>query len=137
MNVFDAIAPSLADFDALVDRALGEIPATFREKFEGVAIRVEDLPDDETVREMGLDSPYELTGLYSGTSLLDKSVHDPGGHPDMVFLYRLPILLEWCETGRPLGDVVREVLVHEIGHHFGHSDEGMDEIEPEDDPEAD
>ena len=137
MNVFDAIAPSLADFEALVDRAFGEIPADLRRLAEGVAIRVEDFPDEETMRDMELESPYDILGLYRGTSLDLKSVLDPGGHPDMVFLYRLPILLEWCETGEALGALVRQVLVHEIGHHFGLSDERMEEIEAEDDPEAD
>ena len=78
---------------------------------------------------MDLDSPFDLLGLYRGVALTDKSVGDPGGMPDMVFLYRRPILDYWCETGEDLAHLIRHVLIHEIGHHYGFSDDDMDHIE--------
>ncbi len=129
MTMSDSLAPSLADIEALADHALGEIPPELRAMAAGVIIRVEDFPDEETCADMELESPYELLGLYQGTSLTEKSVGDAGTHVDMVFLYRRPILDEWCETGERLGDLVRNVLIHEIGHHFGLSDAQMEALE--------
>lgn len=133
MILSDTIAPSLADIEALADHALGEIPPELRAMAAGVIIRVEDFPDEATCAEMDLDSPYELLGLYRGTSLTEKSVGDVATDVDMVFLYRRPILDEWCETGERLGDLVRNVLIHEIGHHFGLSDAQMEALEAADD----
>jgi acetylglutamate kinase len=90
------------------------------------------VPDDETVAEMELDSPWELTGLYRGTPLTQKSVADAPMLPDTILLYREPILLEWIETGEDLFRLVRNVLIHEIGHHFGLSDEDIARLESED-----
>jgi predicted Zn-dependent protease with MMP-like domain len=126
---FDLEAPSLADLEALADRAMGEIPSVLRDRVQGVVIRVDDFPDDETMDDMGLESPFDILGLYRGVSLDRKSVSDPFGSIDMIFLYRRPILDYWCETGESLGHVVRHVLIHEIGHHFGLSDADMDAIE--------
>jgi len=123
------VAPSLADIEALADQALGAIPPDLRAMAAGVIIRVEDFPDAATCADMDLDSPYELLGLYRGTSLTQKSVGDVATDVDMVFLYRRPILDEWCETGERLGDLVRTVLIHEIGHHFGLSDAQMEALE--------
>ena len=95
-------------------------------------IRVEEFPDEETEEAMGLDSPFDILGLYRGVALPHKSINDPRPDLDMVFLYRRPILDYWCETGEDLTRVVRHVLIHEIGHHFGFSDEDMARIEAED-----
>jgi predicted Zn-dependent protease with MMP-like domain len=92
-------------------------------------IRVEDFPDRETERAMGLESPFDLLGLYRGVALPLKSVSDPRPNFDMIFLYRRPILDYWCESGEDLYGVVRHVLIHEIGHHFGFSDSDMERIE--------
>lgn len=92
-------------------------------------IRVEELPDEETEAEMGLDSPFDLLGLYRGAPLPRRSVSDPQPAIDMIFLYRRSILDYWCETGEDLFELVRHVLIHEIGHHFGFSDEDMERIE--------
>lgn len=92
-------------------------------------IRVLDFCDEETEREMGLESPFELLGLYSGVSMDKQSLFDTRIEPDMVFLYRRPMLDYWCESGEDLRHVVRHVLIHEIGHHLGFSDEDMDAIE--------
>jgi predicted Zn-dependent protease with MMP-like domain len=132
MTLSDRLAPSLAEIEALADQALGEIPPELRAMAAGVIIRVEDFPDPATCAEMELDSPYELLGLYRGTSLTEKSVGDVATDVDMVFLYRRPILDEWCETGERLGDLVRNVLIHEIGHHFGLSDAQMEALEAAD-----
>ncbi len=126
------IAPSLADIDALAREALAEIPDELRVHAADVIIRVVDFPDDETVREMGLDSPFELSGLYSGVPIGDKSVSATPADIDMIFLYRRPLLDEWCETGVDLTRLIRHVLIHEIGHHFGFSDADMERIEAAD-----
>ena len=123
--------PSLADIHAIAMEALGTIPEPLRRRADGVVIRVEDFPDAETEREMGLASPFDLLGLYRGVSLDRKSVSDTPDDLDMVFLYRRPILDYWCETGGPIAHIVRHVLIHEIGHHFGLSDADMERIEEE------
>jgi predicted Zn-dependent protease with MMP-like domain len=127
----DHTAPSLADLDALANRALETIPAELRRHLGAVVIRVEDFPDEDTEKEMELESPFELLGLYRGVGLPRKSVSDPQPHIDMIFLYRRPILDYWCESGEELYAVVRHVLIHEIGHHFGLSDSDMERIETE------
>ncbi len=121
--------PSLAEIEALAARALASLPRRFKRHLGPVVIRVEDFPDRETERAMRLDSPFDLLGLYRGVALPHKSVSDPHPHLDMIFLYRRPILDYWCESGEDLFDVVRHVLIHEIGHHFGFSDADMERIE--------
>ena len=95
----------------------------------GIAILIEEFPDDETIREMRLESPFDLLGLYSGVSLDRKSVSDAPDDQDRIFLYRQPILAYWCETGEDLAHLVRHVMIHEIGHHFGLSDADMEALE--------
>ena len=121
--------PTLGDFDALAARALASLPRNFKRQLGPVVIRVEEFPDAETEEAMGLDSPFDLLGLYRGVALPHKSVSDPRPDIDMIFLYRRPILDYWCETGEDLEHVVRHVLIHEIGHHFGFSDADMERIE--------
>jgi acetylglutamate kinase len=116
----------------MAEDALAAIPAPLRTMVKGAAIVVEDIPDDETTSEMELESPWELTGLYRGTPLTQKSVGDAPMRPDTILLYREPILLEWIETGEDLFRLVRNVLIHEIGHHFGLSDEDIARLESED-----
>ncbi len=122
-------APTLAEFEELARDALLSIPPPLRDYAERVVIQVEDLCDETTEKAMDLDSPYELSGLYWGLSLEQRSLQDVAPEPDMVFLYRLPILLEWCERGEELYTLVRHVLIHEIGHHFGFSDADMETID--------
>ena len=126
------VPPTLADIEALANRALGSIPRRLKQHLGAVVIRVEEFPDAETEAAMGLDSPFDILGLYRGVALPHKSVIDPRPNIDMIFLYRRPILDYWCETGEDLGRVVRHVLIHEIGHHFGFSDEDMERIEAAD-----
>lgn len=124
--------PSLADMEAMAADAFEAIPEVLRDRVDGVAIRIEEFPDAETERDMGLESPFDLLGLYSGVSLDRKSVSDVTTDVDMIFLYRRPILDYWCETGEDLPHLIRHVLIHEIGHHFGLSDADMDALERED-----
>jgi predicted Zn-dependent protease with MMP-like domain len=123
--------PTLGDLEALAERALTSIPERLKRHLGRVVIRVVEFPDEETEREMGLESPFDILGLYRGVALPHQSVHDPRVDPEMIFLYRRPILDYWCETGEDLYAVVRHVLIHEIGHHFGFSDDDMERIEAE------
>jgi predicted Zn-dependent protease with MMP-like domain len=125
----DSVAPSIADFEVLAARAYESIPDALRTPLDGLAIRIVDLPDAATCDALDLASPFDLLGLYHGRSLDRKSVQDVGSGVDIVFLYREPILDYWRWSGEPLADIVRHVLIHEIGHHFGFSDEEMDAIE--------
>ncbi len=127
-RAFD-LPPSNDDIVDLAERALAAMPARLAGHVKGVGIAVEDMPDDETLEEMGLESAWELTGLYRGTPLTRRSVSDPMREPDLIFLYREPILLEWIESGEDLYRLVRSVLVHEIAHHFGFSDQDIEAIE--------
>jgi len=122
-------APTVADLEAIAQAVLETIPAKLRQHIRGVGIRVEDFPDPETEREMGLESPFDLLGLYQGVSLDQKSVSDVRQDIDIIFLYRRPLLDYWCESGESLERVIRHVLIHEIGHHFGFSDDDMARIE--------
>ena len=123
--------PSLDDLAALAEAALATIPEALRAHVGSVVLRVDDFPDEEVERDMELESPFDLLGLYRGVDMLHKSVSDPRPQVDMIFLYRRPLLDYWCETGEDLASVVRHVLIHEIGHHFGFSDEDMDRLERE------
>jgi predicted Zn-dependent protease with MMP-like domain len=124
-----ATPPTLADFEVMAASAWERIQPEFREVCGDLVIRVEDFALDEVLDELGIDSPFDLMGLYQGLSLDKKSVLDAPREPDMVFLYRRAILDYWTESGDPLGEIVTHVLVHEIGHHFGFSDDDMEEIE--------
>jgi len=123
-------APSLDDFQALAEAAWAELPEAFRAMIAGpMLLRVEDFADEAVLREMRIENPFELTGLYTGVDLTQKS-HLDGPEPDIVTLYRRPLLDEWCERGDiTLSDLIKHVIVHEIGHHFGLSDEDMHRIE--------
>jgi predicted Zn-dependent protease with MMP-like domain len=120
--------PSLDDLALMAEDGLASIPAELRRMVDGVVLRIEEFPDDETCAEMELESPFDLLGLYVGTPFGRKTLGTPD-RPDMIFLYRRPMLDYWCDTGEDLGHVVRHVLIHEIGHHFGLSDEDMERLE--------
>jgi len=123
--------PSLDDILELAETALSAIPQQLRDLVSGTVMAVEEAPDDEVLAEMGMESPWELTGLYRGTPLTQKSVLDIPAEPDTIVLFREPILLEWIETGEDLFRLVRNVLIHEIGHHFGLSDADISRLEEE------
>ncbi len=124
-----ATPPSLADLEAVAREAFAGIPGEMRRYLDGVVIRVDDFPDDETMEVMECETPFDLLGLYRGVDLSRKSVLDTPQDLDMIHLYRRPILDYWCEVGEDLTHVVRHVLIHEIGHHFGLSDDDMERIE--------
>ena len=124
-----ATAPELTDFEDMADIAWDRLPEEFRSRAGDVLIRVEDYPTDEVLDSLGIDDPLDLLGLYHGVDMARQSVMDPAAMPEMVFLYRRPMLDEWAESGVTLGDLITHVLVHEIGHHFGLSDDDMERIE--------
>jgi predicted Zn-dependent protease with MMP-like domain len=124
------LPPSLEDFETLAAKAYDGLPEGFRKMCGRVQIFIADFADDETLKELDIDDPFELTGVYWGVDLSQKSVADPSPEPDRVVLFRRPILDEWAERGDiPLGKLITHVLVHEIGHHFGLSDDDMHRIE--------
>jgi predicted Zn-dependent protease with MMP-like domain len=124
-------APSLAEFEDFAATAYRRLPARFRKLTGDLLIRIEDFPTDEVLNSLDIQSPFDLLGLYSGVDLARKSVMDVTPIPDMVFLYRRPILDYWAEHEESLGAILTHVLVHEIGHHFGLSDADMERIEAE------
>jgi predicted Zn-dependent protease with MMP-like domain len=123
--------PSLDDVEQIARTALTTLPERLRQLTKDLVIHVADFPEEDVIAEMELESAFELLGLYQGIALGDKTVEASGTMPDMVFLYRRPMLDYWCETGEDLGHVVRHVLIHEIGHHFGFSDDDMEALEAE------
>jgi predicted Zn-dependent protease with MMP-like domain len=123
------LAPSLADIDRLAQAAVARLPALFRQHLDGVIVRVEDFPDETVMAEMALESPWDLLGLYWGRHVGMKGDVPTGALPDMIFLYRRPLLDAWAEGEDTLEALVTHVLVHEVGHHFGLSDEDMEAIE--------
>ena len=128
----DFTTPPDADaIAALAERAVAAIPARLRRHVQNVGITVEDLADDELLAEMGIASAWELTGLYQGTPLGERSVDDIMRLPDRIVLYRLAILFEWVELGEDLARLVQNVVVHEIAHHFGFSDAEIEALEQE------
>lgn len=124
-----APAPSLDDIARLAEAAFEALPALFRDMAGEIVFRVDDFPDEETLSALGMQDPFELTGLYQGVDLSRRSVLD-AAEPARVFLYRRPLLDEWAERGDvTLSELVAHVLVHEIGHHLGLSDEQIHRIE--------
>ena len=125
----EPMEPTLDQFDRMVRDAYLEIPEYFRRKTEDILIRVEEEADYETLREMGIPSPYSLLGLYRGIPVGDKSVHHNAPPADMIYIYRKPILRQARLQQTYVMDVIRNTLIHEIGHHFGFSDDDMHRIE--------
>jgi predicted Zn-dependent protease with MMP-like domain len=124
-------APDAATIERLAEAALDGLPAQFRGLLGNVVLRVDDFADKDTLRQMRIDDPFELTGLYSGRPLDHADSFVSGELPPTIHLYRRPLLDEWIETGVTLEDLVRHVIVHEVGHHFGLSDADMHAIEAE------
>ena len=121
--------PTEEDILALAEAAYAALPESLLRHARGVSIVVEDLADDETLQALELDNPWELTGLYRGIPMTQRSVSDPVQFPDSVILYRDAILFEWIDSGEDLTRLVTSVLVHEIAHHFGYSDADIERIE--------
>jgi predicted Zn-dependent protease with MMP-like domain len=123
--------PTDEELVAIANAALAELPAKLLAKVKGIAILVEDFPDDDVLDDLGLESPYDLLGLYQGVSLDRQGVGMVRHDLDRILLYRGPILNAWCDSGEDLEALVRNTLIHEIGHHVGLSDEDMERLETE------
>jgi len=124
-----AKAPSLAELEALAEAAFARLPDRFRQLCANLVIRVDDFPTAEVLAEMGLESEFDLLGLFQGVGLPFQSESAPVRMPNLIFLYRRPILDYWAEHDETLAAIVTHVLIHEIGHHFGLSDGDMLAIE--------
>jgi predicted Zn-dependent protease with MMP-like domain len=124
-----AKSPSLAEMESMAHGVFEGLPKTFRDLCEGLIIRVDDFPTDEVLDEMGCESEFDLLGLFQGVGVPFRSNDDVARLPNMIWLYRRPILDYWAEHEEALGHIVRHVLIHEIGHHFGLSDADMEAIE--------
>jgi predicted Zn-dependent protease with MMP-like domain len=125
-----AAVPTLEDFERLAEAAFADLPKRFRDRCDDVIIRIEDFPDRETLRRMQCRSPYDLLGLFRGRGLVQRgATAQTGQFPNMIWLYRRPILAFWAAGEDSLEAIVAHVLIHEIGHHFGFSDADMAAIE--------
>lgn len=123
--------PDLAAFEQMAEQALLALPDPYRRAAMQVALRIEDFASDEMLDAMEIENPFELTGLYEGIPLTEKSVMDQPMGPDVIWLFRRAILEEWADRGDiPLGHLIGHVLVHELAHHFGWSDDDIAEIDP-------
>ena len=122
-------APSAEEIEAIARAALRSLPPAFADHLGDIVLSVEEFADEATLADMGIADPFELTGIYEGTPLTEKSVEQSGGLPDRVRLFRRPILDEWADGDDSLDHLVAHVLIHEIGHHFGLSDDDMHALE--------
>ena len=131
-SLYELSAPTLDDIETLAREVYDRLPQEFRERCGEILFRVEDFPDEDVVEEMELETQYDILGLFQGVALTQRAESETvPREPNVVFLYRRPILDEWSESQILLGDIVTHVLIHEVGHHFGFSDEDMERIESE------
>ena len=121
--------PTAEEIEAIARQAMGALPQPFASHLADVVLQVDEYPDDDLLQEMGIDHPLDLTGVYEGIPIGERSVDTSGTMPDRIRLFRQPILAEWCEEGEPFEHLVRHILIHEVGHHFGLSDEDMHALE--------
>jgi predicted Zn-dependent protease with MMP-like domain len=129
MTERQTLAPDAAALERLGEEAIRRLPPEFRVHLANVVLQIEEFADEEVLRELGIEDPFDLTGLYSGRPVGEQSSIISGELPPMIHLYRRPLLDEWVETGVSLEDLITHVIVHEVGHHFGFSDEQMHAIE--------
>lgn len=126
-----SIAPDLALIEQLAHGAIADLPEPYRAAATQIVLRIEDFAPEDVLEAMDLQDPFELTGLYDGIPLTEKSMADQVTHPDVIWLFRRPILDEWADRGDvSLEELVSHVLVHELAHHFGWSDEEIARIDP-------
>jgi predicted Zn-dependent protease with MMP-like domain len=129
MNGQERTPPTAAEIDTLARASLARIPSPFAQHLADIVLIVEEWADDETLDALGIDDPYNLTGLYHGRPIAEKSAFDSGAEPDCIYLYRRAILDEWVANGEDLATLVHHIVVHEVGHHFGLSDGDMHALE--------
>ena len=129
MSEGQTLAPDAQRIEAIARATIAKLPPEFARHLGDVVLKIEEFADDDILAEMGIESPFELTGLYTGLPVGSKSVDHSGTLPDMIHLYRRAILDEWVETGVTLEALVAHVVIHEIGHHFGLSDDDMHALE--------
>ena len=123
------IPPSADEMEAIARRVLDSLPEPFAESLRDVVLLIEDFADEETLAAMDIEDPFDLTGIYEGIPVTERSVEHSGTMPDRIRLFRRPILDEWADGDDTLEHLVAHVLVHEVGHHFGLSDEAMHALE--------
>lgn len=131
MSERQTFAPDAAEIERLADRAIARLPEPFRHHLDGVVLRIEEFAEEEVLDSLGIEDPFELSGLYSGRPIGERATIVTGELPAMIHLYRRPLLDEWAESGVSLEALVTHVIVHEVGHHFGFSDADMHAIESE------
>ena len=129
-------APDAAAIERLADAAIARLPELFRKHLTNVVLQIGEFADDEVLERLGIDDPFELSGLYQGRPVSEKTNWASGELPPMIHLYRRPLLDEWVESGVALEDLITHVIVHEIGHHFGFSDADMHALEESGEDEA-
>ncbi|MBU0557747.1 MAG: metallopeptidase family protein [Alphaproteobacteria bacterium] len=122
-------APDAATLEQLARQAIAAMPALFRQHLDGIAIHIDEFAEQDVLDELGIEDPWELTGLYQGRALTEQSIWSSGDLPPIIRLYRRPLLDEWVHTGVALDALIAHVIVHEVGHHFGFSDDDMHAIE--------
>ena len=123
--------PSADEIEAIARAALERLPPPFANSLGEVVLLVRDFADERMLAEMGIEDPFELSGLYEGIPLTERSVEESGTLPERVLLFRRPILDEWADSDETLEHLVAHVLIHEVGHHFGLSDEDIHALEAE------
>lgn len=127
----DSIAPDAALIEGLARATIATLPEPYRSAASQIALRIEDFASDDMVEAMQLDSAFDLTGLYEGVPLTEKSLADQPTAPDVIWLFRRPILDEWLERGDvTIAELVAHVLIHELAHHFGWSDADIAAVDP-------
>jgi predicted Zn-dependent protease with MMP-like domain len=124
-------APSALEIERIARATIASLPDAFRRHTGEIVLVIDELADDSTLAALGIDDPFELSGLYHGRPLAEKSAFDSGGMPDRIHLFRRAILDEWIADGEDLATLVRHIVIHEIGHHFGLSDADMHRLEDE------
>jgi predicted Zn-dependent protease with MMP-like domain len=124
-------APSLDELERLARTEYAVLPAHFRDLCGDILFIVQEFPDEEVMRDLDLDSEFDVLGLFQGATLAERTSNAGRPEPTAIFLYRRPILDYWAEDHGTLGAIVRHVIVHEVGHHFGLSDADMEKIEKE------
>ena len=129
MGTGQTTAPDAAAIERLAEAAIARLPELFRKHLTNMVLRIEDFADDEVLERLGIEDPFELSGLYQGRPVSEETNWASGELPPMIHLYRRPLLDEWVESGVALEDLITHVIVHEIGHHFGFSDADMHAIE--------